>query len=87
MILPGILAHSDYMQHLTIGQTKKLGLDSKESIETASKSDHQSLMPSLLWEKIDPSDFFLGCENEGLKLEVQHFNYLVYLMKKNLEFR
>jgi hypothetical protein len=47
MILPGILAHSDYMQHLTIGQTKKLGLDSKESIETASKSDHQSLMPLL----------------------------------------
>jgi hypothetical protein len=39
MILPEILAHSDYMQHLTIGQTKKLGLDSKESIKTASNSE------------------------------------------------
>ena len=46
--------------------------------------NHQSLMPSLAsLGKIDPSDFFLGCENEGLKLEVRHLNYLVYLMKKN----
>ena len=46
--------------------------------------NHQSLMSSLAsLGKIDPSDFFLGCENEGLKLEVRHLNYLVYLMKKN----
>ena len=31
--------------------------------------NHQSLMPTLAsLGKIDPSDFFLGCENEGLKL-------------------
>jgi len=48
MILPGILARSDYMQHLTIGQTKKLGLDSKESIETASKSEQITTRKGIL---------------------------------------
>ena len=45
--------------------------------------NHQSLMPTLasLGKKIDLSDLFLGCENEGL--EVQNLSYLVYLMKKN----
>jgi len=48
MILPGILAHSDYMQHLTIGQTKKLGLISKKSIETASKSEQITIRKRIL---------------------------------------
>jgi len=56
----------------------------KETLGDIESMNHQSLMPSLAsLGKIDPSDFFLGCENEGLKLEVRHLNYLVYLMKKN----